>query len=97
MIVISALPAGFVFVCMFFLPRSPRWAAENIGMDEAVDILGRVRSSREEIREEVHEIREIARHVDPQTKGWQGIKQPWVRPALVAALGVAFFTQFCGL
>ena len=97
MIVVSAAPAAFVFVAMFFLPRSPRWAAENIGMDEAVSILSRVRSSREEVREEVHEIHEIAQHVDPQSKGWHGIAQPWVRPALWAALGVAFFTQCCGL
>lgn len=97
MIVISAFPAAFVFVSMFFLPRSPRWAAENIGMHEAVEILSRVRSSREEIREEVREIHEIASHTDPRNKGWHGIAQPWVRPALVAALGVAFFTQCCGL
>ncbi|GAJ27953.1 sugar porter family MFS transporter [Acidomonas methanolica] len=97
MIAIAALPALFVFVCMFFLPRSPRWTAENRGIPEAIDELRKVRESRREIRHEVRQIRENADSVDEANRGWRGLTQPWVRPALVAALGVAFFTQCGGL
>jgi MFS family permease len=97
MIVIAAVPAAIVFVSMFFLPRSPRWTAENIGLNEAVDVLGQLRDTHKEIHEEIGQIRQVARDTDPQDKGWRGIRQPWVRPALVAALGVAFFTQCGGL
>jgi len=97
MIAIAAIPAAIVFVSMFFMPRSPRWTAENIGMTEAVDELKRVRESRKQIRHEVRQMQEIADDVDDKDRGWRGLRQPWVRPALVAALGVAFFTQCGGL
>nr|WP_242011206.1 sugar porter family MFS transporter [Acetobacter fallax] len=97
MVSIAALPAAFVFVSMFFLPKSPRWTAENEGIRSAVRQLSRVRSSRKQIRREMHEIHENATGIDDDERGWRGLALPWARPALVAALGVAFFTQAGGL
>ncbi|ACI51712.1 sugar transporter [Gluconacetobacter diazotrophicus PA1 5] len=97
MIAVAALPAALVFVSMFFLPKSPRWTAENEGLDSAVTHLARVRTSRKEVRKEIRRIHEAAEDVDDAHRGWRGLMQPWVRPALVAALGVAFFTQCGGL
>ncbi|NVN11782.1 sugar porter family MFS transporter [Nguyenibacter vanlangensis] len=97
MIAIAALPAACVFVAMFFLPKSPRWTAENEGLDAAIAQLTRVRTSHREIHREINKIHEASDGVADAHRGWRGLMQPWVRPALVAALGVAFFTQCGGL
>nr|WP_298798660.1 sugar porter family MFS transporter [uncultured Acetobacter sp.] len=97
MVSIAALPAAFVFVCMFFLPKSPRWTAENEGLVSAVTQLSRVRNSRKAIRREIREIHENASGIDDNERGWKGLMLPWARPAVIAALGIAFFTQAGGL
>ncbi len=97
MISVAAIPAAFVFISMFFLPKSPRWTAENEGVRSAVEQLSRVRTSRKQIRREIHEIHENASGIDDDERGWRGLALPWVRPALIAALGIAFFTQAGGL
>lgn len=97
MVAIAAVPAMVVFVAMLFMPRSPRWVAENHGLEQAAEILGQVRETRRDVRSELRQIQEIARDTRPEESGWRGIGQPWVRPALLAALGVAFFTQCGGL
>ncbi|WP_342659244.1 sugar porter family MFS transporter (plasmid) [Sphingomonas sp. NY01] len=97
MVGIAATPAALVFVAMAFMPGSPRWLAENVGLDAAIDVLARVRTSRREIRHEVRQIDAVSREADADDSGWRGIRRPWLRPALVAALGVAFFTQCGGL
>ncbi|KXV12873.1 sugar porter family MFS transporter [Gluconobacter oxydans] len=97
MVGVAAIPAAIVFISMFFMPKSPRWAAENEGMKSAIIQLGRIRTTKRAIRREVQTIRENAEEIDPKNRGWRGLFQPWVRPALVAALGVAFFTQCGGL
>ncbi|WP_051625791.1 sugar porter family MFS transporter [Kozakia baliensis] len=97
MVGLAAIPAAIVFVSMFFMPKSPRWTAENEGMQRAIIELGRIRTSKKVIRREVREMRENADSMDPRNRGWKGLFRPWVRPALVAALGVAFFTQCGGL
>ena len=97
MVAVAAIPAAIVFVAMAFMPRSPRWAAENIGIHAAIDVLRRVRTTRREIRHEVTQIRDATTDADPADSGWRGIRQAWARPALIAALGVAFFTQCGGL
>ena len=97
MLAVAAIPAAFVFVCMMFLPKSPRWIAENEGLESAVDQLGRVRSSRKVIQREIVEIHDAVTNMRDEERGWRGLRLPWVRPALVAALGVAFFTQAGGL
>jgi sugar porter (SP) family MFS transporter len=97
MIAVAALPAFCVFVTMFFMPKSPRWTAENEGLGSAIRQLLRVRTTHREIYKEVHKIQKAADNVRDDHRGWRGLTQPWVRPALVAALGVAFFTQCGGL
>ncbi|WP_242010111.1 sugar porter family MFS transporter [Acetobacter conturbans] len=97
MVAAAALPAAFVCITMFFLPKSPRWTARNEGLGEAAEQLGRIRSSREVIRREVREIHSNMQRIDTKEKGWKGLTLPWVRPAVIAALGVAFFTQAGGL
>lgn len=96
MISVAALPAAFVFVCMFFLPKSPRWTAENEGLVSAVEQLSRVRTSRKAIRREIREIHENTASMDEDERGWKGLFLPFARPALIAALGIAFFTQAGG-
>ncbi|ACB95986.1 sugar porter family MFS transporter [Beijerinckia indica] len=97
MVAVAAVPALIVFISMFFLPQSPRWAAENIGLHGALDALRQVRNCRHAIHNEVKQIQETAQKTRDEDRGWRGLGQSWVRPALVAALGVAFFTQCGGL
>ncbi|WP_040508994.1 sugar porter family MFS transporter [Gluconobacter morbifer] len=96
MVGIAAAPAFLVFVSMFFMPKSPRWAAENEGIKSAIEQLSRIRTTKRAVRREIQSIRENAVS-DPKNRGWGGLFRPWVRPALIAALGVAFFTQCGGL
>jgi sugar porter (SP) family MFS transporter len=97
MVAAAAVPAAVVFIAMFFLPNSPRWEAENKGLMNAIESLRRVRTSHGEIRKEVEDIQRATMGVTDAERGWRGLRQPWVRPAIVAALGVAFFTQCGGL
>ncbi|WP_216599904.1 sugar porter family MFS transporter [Sphingomonas sp. AP4-R1] len=97
MVAIAAVPAMVVCVAMIFMPRSPRWVAENRGLEPAAEILGQVRDTHRDVQAELRQIQEIAREAKPEESGWRGIRQSWVRPALLAALGVAFFTQCGGL
>jgi len=97
MIAVAAVPAFVVLISMFFLPNSPRWTAEHEGLQSAAIQLGRVRHSRKMIRDELSEIQEKLEEKDERECGWSGLKLPWIRPALIAALGTAFFTQACGL
>lgn len=97
MVGLAAAPAFFVFCASFFLPRSPRWTAENEGIHSAMRELARVRTTERAVRREARHIHETAQKIKPHNRGWRGLGQPWVRPALIAALGVAFFTQCGGL
>lgn len=97
MVSVAAVPAGLVFVIMLFMPASPRWVAEKRGLVAAARILERVRRTRLDIHQELTQIDRIRQSTDKADSGWAGIRQPWARPALVAALGVAFFTQCGGL
>ena len=47
------------------------------------------------------ELREIEDNVEEEkqarTRGWPGLKAPWVRPALIVGCGLAIFTQLSGI
>jgi len=98
MIGVAAFPAAMLLICSFSLPESPRWLVLRDQEAMARAELGRVRVDGEGIDQEIREIHEVAEHEhrDP-SRGWRGLGQPWVRPAVIAALGVAALTQVTGI
>jgi len=98
MIAVAVVPAIVLLLCMLRLPESPRWLAENVSMDAARKVLERVRNNEEDINCELDEIRVVVAEGGSGKKArWSMLAELWIRPAAVAAFGVAAFTQLGGL
>lgn len=98
MIAVAMVPAMVLLLCMLWLPESPRWLAENVSIDAARKALERVRENPAEIDYEIGEIRDVVLEGGSGKKtSWAMLAEAWIRPAAVAAFGVAAFTQLGGL
>jgi sugar porter (SP) family MFS transporter len=95
MLGLAAIPAVIFMGVMLYLPESPRWLVVRGRLDDAKSVLRSVRHGEQEISQEIHEIQQL--HIQSKQSHWRELFQPWVRPALVAALGVAFFSQATGI
>ncbi|AFC87566.1 sugar porter family MFS transporter [Frateuria aurantia] len=98
MIGVAVIPSLGLLLGMTKLPFSPRWLVEQDEIDAARQALMQVRETRQEVREEIRDIQSIqAEKEQASGLGWGGLAQAWVRPALIAGLGVAAFTQLSGI
>lgn len=98
MIGIALVPSLLLLLGMSKLPGSPRWLVENDRRRDAAQALSLVRETRQEVKEEIADIQEVVEKRDQlSTVGWAAVKERWVRPALVAGLGIAAFTQLSGI
>lgn len=98
MIGVAVAPAIVLLLGMLRLPESPRWfvAQERIG--PARRVLRWLRPDHRAAEDELDDIRELDRAEPNGGAGqWAQLRKPWVRPALVAGLIVAAFTQLTGL
>lgn len=95
MFMLGALPALLLASGMLFLPESPRWLLHNERERHAVSVLYRLRGHKEVVRDELDEAL-VVRTEEDNGADWRSIRQIWVRPALIAALGVAAFSQLSG-
>lgn len=93
MLAVGAVPAILLGIGMFRLPESPRWLVAVGRDDDARRVLTRSRRP-EEIGPEIDDIRAA---ISIKQYGVTGIWKPWMRPAVMVALGIAFFQQFTGI
>ncbi|MEV7203975.1 sugar porter family MFS transporter [Streptomyces griseoluteus] len=97
----AAAPALLMLLGQLRLPESPRWLILRKGdVDEAEKVLKRVRPAGYDVASELDEISALARRqrrTDRNHQGWRGLRQKWVRPALVVGCGIAVFTQLSGI
>ena len=96
----AAVPALVMLVLQLRLPESPRWLVKKGRRDEAEEVLERVRPESYDISRELGEILEVEerkQETKRSHRGWSGLRQPWVRPALVVGCGIAAFTQLSGI
>ncbi len=90
---LGAIPAILLLAGMTFLPNSPRWMTMQGDVPGARKVLRLVRSS-EHVAE--LELDSILSALGSQA-GWSEVFRPWLRPAVVAAVGVALLTQITGI
>jgi len=95
---IAAIPAAGMFFLMLRLPESPRWLVKHNEPDEARKVLTRLRREGDDVDAEVQEIIDVEKEErEASTSGWDGLRKPWVRPALIVGCGIAIFTQLSGI
>ena len=95
---IAAVPAAIMFLLMLRLPESPRWLVKADRAEEARKVLTGLRRDDADVDGEVEEIVDVEKaERTAATRGWEGLRKPWVRPALVVGCGIAIFTQLSGI
>ncbi|MYS16024.1 sugar porter family MFS transporter, partial [Streptomyces sp. SID4982] len=97
----AAAPALVMLLGQLRLPESPRWLILRKGdVDGAEEVLKEVRPDGYDVQAELDEITALARRqqrTDRSQQGWRGLRQAWVRPALIVGCGIAVFTQLSGI
>jgi sugar porter (SP) family MFS transporter len=96
----AAVPALLMLLLLLRLPESPRWLVKRDRADDARAVLDTVRPHDYDATPELDEIialEQRKQETERSNRGWSGLRQGWVRPALVVGCGVAVFTQLSGI
>ena len=94
MLGLAVVPALVLLVGMIWMPETPRFLVKAGEEDEAREVLSEVRDDDRPERE-LGEIREVER--EEAGSGLRELLAPWVRPALLVAIGLAVFQQLVGI
>ena len=97
MIALGSIPALILVFGMKVLPESPRYLYKAGRIDEARQVLNRVRKPGSDIEGELDEIRAVEELDAKNTGSWGELTSGRVRPALMAGLGVAILCQITGV
>jgi MFS transporter, SP family, sugar:H+ symporter len=99
MLGLAAVPSVVLLLGMFSMPETPRFLVRQGEEGEAREVLEEVTqdgaSHEDQPQQKIEEIREV----DEQDQGSVRtlLKESWVRPALIVAIGLAVFQQFIGI
>ncbi|MDD3905779.1 MAG: sugar porter family MFS transporter [Candidatus Omnitrophica bacterium] len=90
---LGAIPALILIVGMIALSESPRWLVSKNRDEEARKILMHTFP----VQEVDKEITDIRNSLGVKESGWKELFEPWMRPALVVGIALAFFQQVTGI
>lgn len=94
MLGLAAVPSALLFLGALMLPESPRYLIWLGQTDQALEVLRRIYHGHELHAQS--QMEKIARQSREENGGWADLCGPAVRPAVVAALGLAIFQQVMG-
>jgi len=95
MFYVGVIPGLILFIGMLFLPETPRWLMSKGREDESRHVLkkieepGLVEDSIRQMKEDIEKAKSRAT--------FREVFKPWLRTALMIAVGIMFFQQFVGI
>ncbi|HDO06343.1 MAG TPA: sugar porter family MFS transporter [Bacteroidetes bacterium] len=95
MFYVGVIPGLILFIGMLFLPETPRWLMSKGREDESRHVLkkieepGLVETSIRQMKEDIERAKSRAT--------FREVFKPWLRTALMIAVGIMFFQQFVGI
>lgn len=93
MLGLGMIPAVILLIGMIFLPESPRWLVAGGFIDRARQVLMRTNTE----KNADIEIENISKTIVKKECSWREVFQPWVRPALLVGIILAFLQQATGI
>ncbi len=96
MFYVGVFPAIILFVGMIFLPESPRWLMANKKRDEGIRVLRKVESP-DLVEASIERIDAEIKKEEMQVTKWTELFKPYLRNALIIAVGIMFVQQFVGI
>ena len=99
MLGLAAVPSVVLLLGMISMPETPRFLVRQGEEGEAREVLEEVTQSRAARKDQPDRKIEEIREVDEREEGGLRtlLKERWVRPALVIAIGLAVFQQLIGI
>jgi sugar porter (SP) family MFS transporter len=95
MLGVGAVPGLILALGMLVLPETPRWLAGHGHLEDAGDVLRRLRGTGD-IEAELAELRTDLRR-EGRLPGWSELLNPIVRRPLIVGIGLAIFQQVTGI
>ena len=99
MLGLAAVPSIILLLGMFSMPETPRFLVRQGEEGEAREVLEEVTqdgaSHEDQPQQKIEEIREVDEKEQGSVRTL--LKERWVRPALIVAIGLAVFQQFIGI
>lgn len=95
MFYVGIVPAVILLIGTLFLPETPRWLMSRGREEESRAVLETIEepefieSSMNQMREELEK--------DKDQASWNEVFKPWMRNALIIAVGIMFVQQFVGI
>jgi MFS family permease len=97
MLGVGLIPALLYFICLFFVPRSPRWLMAKGKDEEAMNVLTKV-NGKDQAEIEFKEIREsLKKDINSEKAGFSEVFSKKMKTVLIIGLGIAFFQQITGI
>lgn len=95
MFYIGIIPGFILFVGMFFLPETPRWLMSKGREAESLKILKRLEEP--SLVEESIKRMKVELEKAKERPNFREVFKPWLRKALIIAVGIMFFQQVVGI